>query len=357
MIITFVVLMTAFVILAQFGLARFQQKDLGFQYRVDTSLAEPGQRIQLTSTVSNYGRLPVLFVRLREYFRPEITVVGKQFRRGTREYHLDYVFMIHAHRRKTVDLEVTIADRGVYTLGKYYLENGDYLGISSLVHSGDMDRKIVVMPRRSESAEVLQTLGGYLGDISVRRLYLEDPILTVGFRDYTGHEPMKSISWNQTARAGKMLVNQYDHTVESNASLVLNMSGGTKEELEECLRITRTVCEELEKKRIAYDFYTNGDVYVNQKQLSWLARGLGKQHYRTIMLGLGTSKCRALSDFSELEMRCTENRRYAGSGSIILVTPPLKGEAHQVLNRLRSRVDNELCLLIGTPNGKGGGAE
>lgn len=353
MIITFVVLMTAFVLTVQLGLARWQQKDLGFQYRFDTSLAEPGQLIRLTSTVSNYGKLPILFARLREYFRPEITVAGKKFRKGTREYHMDYVFMIPAHRRKTMDLEISIADRGVYTLGKYYLENGDYLGISSLVHSGDMDRKIVVMPRRSESSEVLQTLGGYLGDVSVKRLYLEDPILTVGFRDYTGHEPMKSISWNQTARAGKMLVNQYDHTVESNATVVLNMAGGSREDLEECLRITRTACEELEKKRIAYDFYTNGDIFVNQKQLSWLARGLGKQHYNTIMHGLGTSKCKSLTDFAELAERCTGNRRYAGSGSLILVTPPLKAQDHQVLSRLRARVDNELCLLIGTA-GKGG---
>ena len=47
------------------------------------------------------------------------------------------------------------------------------------------------------SADVLS---GFLGDVSVRRFIYEDPVLTTGFREYTGREPMKHISWTQSAR-------------------------------------------------------------------------------------------------------------------------------------------------------------
>lgn len=354
MIAVYLVLVTAAVLVLQYGLADWQKNKLHYDYSVDCALAEPGQEITFTSTVRNYSRLPLLYVRLTEYFGREIRVSPEKQQRGgnnrSGEYRIDSSFLLLPHRQYSGALHFSIGERGVYTLGRFYLQNGDYLGVSSHVHSGELDKKIVVMPHRSSQSDVLRMLGGYLGDISVRRFLLEDPILTVGCREYTGREPMKSIAWVQSARAGKTLVKQYDHTVEANATVLLNLQGGSEEEREECLRLTRTVCEELERRRISYDFYTNGDIRTTRQDLTWLAKGLGRQHYMTIMYGLGISKCRHHFSFGELVERSTRNRR-TGNG-FILVTPPLTAHMEPELRRLRSFSDFDICVLTARTGGE-----
>lgn len=347
----YLVCLTALVLLAQYGLAELQKNQLRYEYTLDRLLAEPGQEITFRSVVKNYGRFPLFYVRLTEYFIREVGVESKQ--RGSRsrsgEFRRDTAFMLLPYRQYASELRFSLPERGVYTPGRFYLQNGDYLGISAHVESGELDRKIVIMPHRTENAEVLNVLGGYLGDISVRRFVLEDPILTVGCRDYTGREPMKSIAWVQSARAGRMLVKEYDHTVESNATVLLNLQGGTDAEREECLRMTRTVCEELERRRITYDFFTNGDIRTAQRDLTWLAKGLGQQHCMTIMYGLGISKCRHHFPLSELVDRATRNRR-TGNG-FILITPPLTAAMQPELRRLRAFSDFDICVLTAKAGG------
>lgn len=353
MIAVYLGCLTLGVLILQYGLANFQKNQLRFEYQYDRLLAEPGQEITMTSTVKNFGRLPLFYVRLAEFFTREVRVDPKAKQRGrynrSGEYRTDTSFILMPYRQYTATLRFSLPHRGVYELGHYYLQNGDYLGVSAHVHSGELDRKIVVMPERCSNAGILRVLGGYLGDISVRRFLLEDPILTVGCRDYTGNEPLKSIAWVQSARTGKTLVKQYDHTVEANATVLLNLQGGTEEEREECLRITRTVCEELETKRITYDFYTNGDIRTAQRDLTWLAKGLGQQHYLTIMYGLGISKCRHHFSLGELVDRATRNRR-TGSG-YILITPPLTKDLEPELRRLRACSDFTICVLTAQPGG------
>lgn len=349
MIAVYLVCLTLGILVLQYGLANWQHSQLRYEYHFDRLLAEPDQEITMTSTVKNYGRWPLFYVRLAEYFIREVRVDPEKKQRGkytrSREYRTDNSFMLMPYRQYSASLAFSLPERGIYEVGKYFLQNGDYLGVSSHVESGELDRRIVVMPRRSERSDVLRMLGGYLGDISVRRFLMEDPILTVGVRDYTGREPLKSIAWVQSARTGKTMVKQYDHTVEANATVLLNLEGGTEEEREDCLRITRTVCEELERRRITYDFYTNGDIRTAKKDLTWLAKGLGQQHYQTIMYGLGISKCRNHFTLGQLVDRATKNRRIASG--YILVTPPLAANREGDLRRLRSCSDTDICVLTG----------
>ena len=130
------------------------------------------------------------------------------------------------------------------------METGDLLGFKSFVKSGKIAANITVMPRKCEDELILQTLGGYIGDISVKRFIIEDPMLTIGFNDYTGREPMKKISWPLSARKGKLVVKNYDYTVDVSVIVVLNLASGSAREKEKCLEITRTACEQLESKHI-----------------------------------------------------------------------------------------------------------
>lgn len=356
MITIFLLFLTGITLLFQIG-SQKQLRHLHYSYDFDRTLAGPGEEISMTSTLENHSRFPILYAGLSEFFPSDITICSgpihdRTRRSRSRHPHTDYMIYLPARRAFTGRVSFSLPQRGIYTLGKYYLKCTDFLGFSGQVRSGDLDRKLVIMPERTHIPEILQSLGGYLGDVSVRRFLPEDPILTVGSREYTGHEPMKSIDWIQTARSGKLLVKQYDHTAERDAAVLLNLYGCTREEAEECLRITRTVCEELEKKRIPYAFYTNGDLHTPTRDLSHMTRGLGRTHFSAIMYGLGASKCHALNNFPQLVDLCARFRRT--DGGCILITPPLKEKDADDVTRLQKLSSTQLLILTAAAKPEGG---
>lgn len=351
MIQLFVVLLVVCVLLIQTRLARYSLRHLSYRSELDLELAEPDQVVTLSSTVRNIGRLPVFYVclmeSLPEHVRPEED--ADWCRR-----HMKPVFSglscssqlyLLPHRRYTRRVRFSLPDRGSYHFGKYYLAAGDFLGFRSDSRDGIVGKRVVVMPRRWENPQLALALGGYLGEISVRRFLFEDPVLTIGVRDYTGAEPMKQISWKQTARTGTLQVKNYDYTVDANVTLLLNLDGGSPEEQESCFRMTRSVCEILERWHIPYEFYGNGDLRGPQGELNWLSEGLGLQHFRTLMYALGQSKGHVLFSFPDMVDRCLQKRRR--SRGYIVISPPLRERDREALRALRRICETEPCLLIG----------
>lgn len=314
----------------------------------DRPLAEPGQTVIWSATVDNYSRLPIPFVRLVQTFPNEANLNAE---RGWRDaycrdnilsYYAEYRMTLRGRRSVTRKLELSFRERGVYHVGNYQLSAGDLLGFKEVKCHG-IGKKIVVMPHRSAQQTAIDAVGGFLGDISVRRFILEDPILTVGFRDYTGREPMRSIAWNRTAQAGSLQVKQYDHTAERHVVVLLNTQGATEEQLEECLRLTRSVCEKLEQQKVPYGFRTNANLPGPVGKIHVMQEGLGAQHLNTILYGLGGADSTCFHSFRYLTRQTLRKRK--GSESYIVITPDDKGEAHSCIVELSNAVGTPVCVL------------
>ncbi len=202
------------------------------------------------------------------------------------------------------------------------------------------------MPHHSAQNTAIDALGGFLGDVSVRRFILEDPILTVGFRDYTGREPMKDVSWTRTAITGKMQVKQYDHTAEQTVTVLLNTYGGTEEELEAAFRLTRSVCEELERKKIPFAFRTNGNLTGPLGKLFFLSEGLGQQHLDTIFYSLGRADYTCYNSFSDLTRKALDHRK--SNESFLVITPHQTQELLPQIRQLEAASGNRVCVLYGS---------
>ena len=311
-------------------------------------LAEPGQTVTLTSGVENPWFLPVMYVRITTFLPPQAAPLDRSdsvlrpVNQWTTQLCLEDTTYLLPRRRQSVDLRFSLPHRGWYRFGSAVLTVGDFLGLKDTSRSIDSFCEVVVIPPRCENSNVLRTLGGFLGDISVRRFILEDPLLTVGFREYTGREPMKSISWTQSARVGRTMVKQYDYTVDTTVTVLLNSQDGTPEQMEECYSVARTVCEELEERGIPYDFRTNGDLTGPMGPMSHVSQGLGQQHLRTILYGLG--RATGKHTFS-LEKLVDQSLRTARTNqSYLLITPPLPPRKNSLLQQLRT-AGGEVCLL------------
>ena len=303
---------------------------LHYRYSFDTELAEPGEKIAFTGRLVNDSILPVSYITLAEMM-PEGAVITDR-----ESGHDAHRLCLLPRRISRHTMIFALPRRGVYRGGRYYLETGDFLGFKSRVRSGSIDGDIIVMPRKCEDEKVVQTLGGYIGDISVRRFIIEDPVLTVGFRDYTGQEPMKKISWTQSARTGQLMVKNSDFTVDVNVAVVLNMVSGTAAEKEKSLEIVRTVCEQLEEQRIPYQFISNGDTGSSEE-------GFGRMHLSALMRALGRSELMGFYSFDWLIDRSIRERKH--NRSYIVISPPLTEANRASVARLSRYSDQEPCVL------------
>ena len=322
--------LTAVVALLQFVIAPKAPRHLQLRYRFDTQLAEPGEAIAHTGKLANSWFLPILYINFYEYMPEGAAISGRE--NGCEAHSL---FLL-PHRSFRHSVLFTLPKRGVYRNGRYYVQTGDFLGFKSRVTSEEIRCAITVMPKRCTDEPVLRVLGGYIGDISVRRFIMEDPVLTLGYLDYTGREPMKKISWKHSARVGRLMVKNSDFTVDANAAVVLNMASGSEEEKEKCFEIVRTVCERLEAERIPYQFLSNGDA-------GNLEEGFGEKHINQLMTNLGRSMLCGFSSFDTLIERCIRERKR--SRSYFIISAPLSAEERDTLARLQRYSEYELCVL------------
>ncbi|MBR5342984.1 MAG: DUF58 domain-containing protein [Oscillospiraceae bacterium] len=330
--IIFIMICTVILLgVAQFISRRENLRRLYVEFSADSTLTEPDESVTLRFTVHNTGRWPVLYAGLSLQLDPEVLICEDEewmSRHANRDFlgtRIDFHFYLLPYRKFSGKIRIAFRERGVYELGRYYLERGDFLGLNPVIVSGFPDVRIVCTSRRCELPE-LQTFGGYLGDVPVQRFILDDPSMLKGYREYTGREPMKQISWMQTAKTGQLTVRQNDFTVDRNVSILVNMESAPLPVLEHCMELLRSVCEELEEQHVPYALYSNGDLFsVNE--------GLGRSHVFYIQRRIGLSRLGAIYSFTRLVDRYVRHPRE--NSSCIIITPVRSEAVEASLPRLR----------------------
>jgi hypothetical protein len=293
----------------------------------------PGESFEIISIIENTRRLHLSYIEIQQILPHEISIDLKSAVThytknspgllGTPSLRLSSTAYLLPRQRLERRIPASLPVRGRYLLRGATLNSGDFIGLRSTSRRFDHTSEIVVVPAPAEDAPGLTALGGFLGDISVRRFMMEDPVLTLGFRDYTGREPQKAISWVQTARLGKLMVKKYDHTLEPTVTVLLNVecpgAGPDGESVERCFSLARTGWETFEARRIQYGFITNALAVGAVGSWSVVADGLGKSHLSAILEGLGRATYDCTESFEKIAERAA---RIAENGrSHVVITP------------------------------------
>ena len=292
----------------------------------EENVVDPEDVFNIVVELKNKKSFPIYFIRVKMSF-PEEYLVGPDYKPMVKRYVNDRqdVFVstwLKANQSLKVKIPVAIANRGRYYLPNPVLYFGDFLGLKEKQKELLHYREVVVAPKTYETEEVKQVLGKFLGEYSVRRFIYEDPVLTVGFREYSGREPMKMISWKQSAQKQLLMVKEYDHTIEPVLSVVLNVetSGEKTEALtEKAYSIARSVCGNLESKGISYGFYINAQMLGGSGDMHMVADGTGNHHFGKIMERMGRGMhIRAMSYDKILQ---TARKTSGNERGLIVITP------------------------------------
>jgi uncharacterized protein (DUF58 family) len=112
--------------------------------------------------------------------------------------------------------------RGLFPFGPTLLRSGDIFGIFTREMYMNRRDYLVVYPK-IVSLEQLGIPSRQLnGDIRTKSHIFEDPLLTMGVRDYQFGDSLKRVHWRATARARKMQSKLYDLTTTTDIALFLD---------------------------------------------------------------------------------------------------------------------------------------
>lgn len=322
-------------------------KHLAFRCDVNMDLTEPDEEATLIYRLSNTARWPMMFVSFSLNFNESVEV--RESEEWIERHHSGNFF----NRSYTVDtyiparssvkgrIRFSLKQRGHHEIGRVYIEVGDFLGLKTRVTSYEITKRVVCTAAPCEDEPDIVALGGLMGDISVRRFICEDPSLVLGYREYTGAEPLKSISWTQTAKTGILTVKKHDFTMDTDVSVIVDIERTEKEIAERCFSLVRTACDWLEEQKIPYALHSNGDLFSTEK-------GVGRTHCFEIQRRIGISQFVRYLSFEELVERIS---RGSGSRGYIIIAPCRSDEIAALAKKLRENAGTSVCVLTGEEEG------
>lgn len=291
---------------------------LRFTYNLDMKLCEPDEIVTMRYSIINTGRLPIMFAGVSVFFPEGITIqedpawMENNVTSLMSGHNVNITASLKGRSKHTGTIRFSVSKRGLYSMGKHFLEGGDIIGLKDKVVSFPSKGYIVCTARPCEDDIQAKALGNVMGDISVRRFIHEDPTLLLGYREYTGLEPMKSISWTQTAKTGSLMVRKNDFTIDVDVNILVNLTSCSKAQAELSLSRLRTVCETLEENHISYSVISNGD-------LKTIARGMGRAHLYDVLYRIGTSVFAGFIPFEDIvDSLIQDNQQTSG---YVLITP------------------------------------
>lgn len=308
---------------------------LGFEhlsYSVELSkeTAEIDEEVTVYSTVENRKLMTVSFLNVIETF-PE----------GFESLKNKYTLFVLPFQRVRKGYLVKGFKRGLHQMKISHLELGDFIGLNKTSQFIEPESSIVILPQRINLADHLEPIGSLNGDWSVKRWILEDPLMTIGLREYTGNEPRKYIHWPSTARHGQMMVRQFDFTTDQSVMIVLNCESMKPcwkpievDLIEHCISIARGLMELFEKEKIPYGFITNAR---SSSQNRYYAHpGLGAHHLNHLVYQLGILDYRLVSFFEPLVDEVISQKGHYTS--VVIITPRLLETYLDPINALNKSV-------------------
>jgi uncharacterized protein (DUF58 family) len=248
-------------------------------------------------------------------------------------------------------LEIKFTKRGCYLFHGANILGGDFLGLTERNVTFRQFREVVVYPKAITAPRLQEIMGSFLGDISVWRFIMDDPILTIGAREYTGREPLNQLSWKHTARTNQMMVKQFDYTTEMIVTVFLDTSdveGSTLEEyeLENCFSLARSVCQYLQQKNIVFEFVSNSQIEGSASDQQRLSGGVGKAHLCSILERLGRATYQTIEPFDEMINKLAKSQEK--NRSTIIITPKQDDDKQRVAKKLNEQSTGKLIFMYGS---------
>ncbi len=182
----------------------------------------PGESVELRLRLVNRKILPLPWIQLDDEipadFTPDVTITpdnrpgfGFLSKAAALLWYtgVSWKQSLHGNRR------------GYYALGPIVLSSGDIFGFYPRSVTKSLIEHIIVYPRIFPIAQLGIPPLYPVGEATAERRIFEDPVRTIGVRDYAPHDSLRRIHWKASARHQNLQVKVFEPTTTLNVAIFL----------------------------------------------------------------------------------------------------------------------------------------
>jgi uncharacterized protein (DUF58 family) len=301
----------------------------------------PDEETVMTVQVANQKWLPISWLAAVDHWAEELPFVTSDDQ-ALPNRPADLVTLLFSLRgRETVGRRYRIhpEHRGMYPFGPVALTAGDPFGLFA---SRARIRKrdwLVVYPRLVPLDDPELPYQAPFGDVPARHSIFEDPVRTVGVRDYRPSDSFRHVHWKASARRQNLQVRVFEPTTAYTMILVLNVAtfsrhreGMRPEMLERAISATASIASYAADRRWLVGLTANGAM-PNADQPIRVPPGRGPDQLSFVLEALAGVTSFTTSPFERFLLK--ESSRMAWGATLVIVTAVVTDEILASLTRLR----------------------
>jgi uncharacterized protein (DUF58 family) len=181
--------------------------------RSSARVAQVGQYIEEEFRVTNLGRLPKLWLEVKD----SSTLIG--------HYASRVVGWVGGGQWRGWRVRTRCLERGRYELGPISVRSGDPLGIYQMQRKIDLKNVLLVHPLISEFREFPLPMGYLPGGEALRRRTHYITTNAAGVRDYVNGDSINRIHWGLSAKRNRLIVKEFELDPMSDLWIALDLHG------------------------------------------------------------------------------------------------------------------------------------
>jgi len=205
---------------------RMSLRHLQYERRFDKRCAFPGETIEMAVRITNRKLLPLSWLEVSD----EIPMAMPLTRGALMPTHvpqigtLNNVLSLRWYERVSRHYALECTGRGVHRLGPVHLRSGDLFTLFEAQGTVSSSDQVIVYPRIWPLEDLGLPAKEPFGERKAHRRLLEDPLRTVGIRDYHPEDSLRYVHWKATAHRGQLQVRVFEPTEAINMVVLLNVS-------------------------------------------------------------------------------------------------------------------------------------
>ena len=197
--------------------------NLSLKVDFSKNIAAYGEDIELVEVAENRKRLPLPFIILKFETPREFKFYDMSQATMSDFVYREDMLTMKAFSRHTRRIKVKCSKRGYFVFPRVGITTSDMFLIERFTKDFDNAASLVVLPEilKAPVTDILMSVT--LSELQCRRTLLTDPFSLAGIREYGPNDPMKSINWKASAKAGELMINQNASTCAQKVHIFVNL--------------------------------------------------------------------------------------------------------------------------------------
>jgi uncharacterized protein (DUF58 family) len=299
---------------------------LHYNRQLSETRAFLGESIELTLEVRNQKMLPLTWLEIMDTFPPNLSMEGAEVvankSSNLGEFRTFWMPGVFQGLRRQFTVHCT--ERGYHAYGPATISTGDGFGLfSRKVVKGAQDH-LIVYPRIYSVAELGLPAKNPFGQRGAQDRLFEDPLRTMGIREWQPADGLRRVHWKATARHQRMLSRIYEPSEEPQMLVFLNVTtlprhwqGSIPELTERVISVAASLAAMCVESRVAVGLVSNGMLPGSDQPLRLLPGRSPNQLVRILETLAG------ITPFASLpieEMLLRESPRLPWGATLVVVT-------------------------------------